>query len=233
MTNTQRTDRLVPVLMTALLILMVLAAPAFGAVMRTFDNDIGGMEKLTIYGYLEHRDVGGNPGGYLRFDGQNTFGIFTRDAAFTGDYIAQGYDQIACDLTVFLYQMTNFKPQIILRAGPTVPAWYYPLNDFQAVTNTWHHYTAPIDFSWSDDQAMAHGWMRDTGPDFSFADTLHQVKLVGLRIPYAPIAAATLGLDNFYVGKTPVPLSERLRQQTAPMERTVLPRTLPAPIKPR
>lgn len=207
-----------------MLSLLTWYSSAFGA-KETFNTDIAGMQKLTIYGSLEHHPEGGNSGGYLRFDGQDKFGVFTQAEAFTGDYAAQGHEQIACDLTVFLFQMTAFKPQFVIRAGPASPIWYYTLSTFEPIANEWRHYAAQIDPLWTDTEAMAHGWQRDPGQETSFAETLRQVRQVGLRVKYTPITSAVLGLDNFYLGKTPAAPQDRVKLHTAPLPTT--PKSIP------
>ena len=128
---------------------------------------------------------------------------------------------------VFIHQISAFKPQVIIRAGSTVPAWYYQINNYTNQAGVWRHYEVPMNGAWTDQQAYAAGWQRDTGPAISFANTMRQVWKVGVRLKYPQQAAAYLGVDNFTVRRAPITLHktptlrmQRFKRQKQPMRRT-------------
>ena len=202
-----------------------------------FEGGMNGWERASSNFVVEYRSDGGNPGGWIKAGANDTSGFITKTGPFIGNYQDAGYREIAVDFRADLLQLTNFKPEMILRASPSVAGWRYEFVDLKVEAGTWQPLAAPVDPDWSDAQAQAAGWVRDTGPAISFADTLCQVWVVGVRLRYPPITAAHWGIDNFELRTTAQnvpaspeepdePADTERRQRLAPVTRTLSPEVL-------
>lgn len=195
------------------------------AVTEPFDNGLGVWEKGTYYSQLEYRATGGNPGGYMMFHGSDRIGLATKSVPYVGDYASAGYDEITVDLNVQLMPIVGPKPEVMIRAGAAVAGWAYTLTTFTPQGGVWQHFAVPMNANWSDAEAVAAGWVRDTGTEISFADTMRSVWNVGVRLKYVLTTAAFIGVDNFSVHKkSQPPAITTPRKMIEPRAPTLTPR---------
>ncbi len=134
-------------------------------------------------GNLEQKSTGGQPRGFLHLKGymKMILGMRTRRTQFIGKFSRPG--AIAFDLKYKVQQLTNYKAYVILVNCSFINGsnWIY---EVQAPGNyTWQHVSVPFNPSWSDQQAIAAGWARQTeSPPISWDQTMKDLKWVGFYL---------------------------------------------------
>lgn len=185
-------------------------ADAAAAGMETFDDDEAGWVQNTTAAIVSRVAVGGNPGGYLQAERDLEGPSFDIGAAvhaqegtiFTGDYAAAGIHEVTVDLVFMtgppVAAISNFADAgVRFRYDGSHNGWLFPLTD-EFPLNQWNTYsTGLFDPTWSDNEALAAGWLQDGGMNKTFAETMAHVDIaeVRLRSPYDESSVA--GIDNF------------------------------------
>ncbi len=165
--------------------------------------------------FNDNSGIGGNPGGWLRgvrganpiFQMNGSGGIFNGNyGTLFGPQLTVGYDAYVEDGGFSGIRLT-------LRNTASTTDWRYDWDlsaDPQVKADGWVHFSAPIDASWTDAQAVANGWILAAGSG-SWASAVADVSsgsyLVlltgGAALPTG--SAYALGIDNFAVTAVPEP----------------------------
>jgi hypothetical protein len=186
--------------------------------------ELAGWEKGTMNTFTEYHDSNGNPGGHIRAYGNLTTGIINKQPEFTGNYIQKNYNNISLDIRVNLQQLANFKPSIQIRYSPSYAGWNYELADFTNDASLWQHFEVYFDPTWSDADAMAHGWTPSTGPSKTFQETLAHVGSISVRGHYPQFTSKNLSFDNFKLSHAAAPPPEPAQpEETSESEETSQP----------
>mgnify|MGYP001439585418 CR=1 FL=1 len=166
------------------------------------DESIGEWYMNSNSGTLERRLTGGLPGGFLHMKGFKPYiiGMRTRRPEFTGKYLRPG--AVSFDLKYKIQQITNYKVYVMLVNCSAIIGsnWIFELQipgDY-----TWEHVSVLFDPSWTDQQAIAAGWKRQTeSPPVSWAQTLYHLRWIGIYVEtFSPTAyLCEIGTDNFLV----------------------------------
>ena len=115
---------------------------------------------------------GGNPDGYLKGEKSGPVMIQTETPPFTGNYVTGGIREISVDIQLFSGDNVS-GPLFRIRQDAYSNGWYYDFSGTLTIDGQWHHYVAPVNPYWDDQQAQDAGWIPMDNPVVvSFADTL-------------------------------------------------------------
>ena len=142
---------------------------------------------------------------YAHTNGNFDYGFFNgTDTALKGSFAA-GLWTVSLDLAVGLDSAHNwlrFRYQ-----DSTFNGWRY---DFGALAGQssdnilWHALSVSFDTTWSDAQAMAHGWSQEGGPVVSWAQNMSNAYGTELRLQRNTSNGDDALMDNFRL-QAPVP----------------------------
>jgi hypothetical protein len=206
----KRTSRL-PIL-SALTVVVVVCTPAgsaFADAVPYFagwdvSGDTANWRRNTSVSSIAVVDTGGNPGGYLftsgTASGTSDIGALANEFLVpdvTGDYSGTPW-VVSFDL---LFISGNFdNAWLRFRFSAFTNGWRLPLTNSFPV-GQWLHFTATFDPAWSDSEAVAAGWERESNSP-SWSQTMSDVYTTEIRISAEGFAEA--GIDNFSL----VPVTE-------------------------
>ncbi len=198
-----KTAKRLPIFSTLVVVVVVFttAAPAFADAVPYFagwdvSGDTAGWLRNTSASNLAVVDTGGNPGGYLRTfgDSSGTLDIGAVANKFlvpdvTGDYSGTRW-VVSFDL---LFISGNFdNAWLRFRFSVFTNGWRLPLTNSFPI-GQWHHFTVAFDPAWSDSEAVAAGWVRESN-SVSWSQTMSDVFTTEIRI--SAEASAEAGIDN-------------------------------------
>jgi hypothetical protein len=205
-----KTAKRLPIFSTLVVVVVVFttAAPAFADAVPYFagwdvSGDTAGWLRNTIASNLAVVDTGGNPGGYLRTfgDASGTLDIGAVANKFlvpdvTGDYSGTPW-VVSFDL---LFISGNFdNAWLRFRFSVFTNGWRLPLtNSFPM--GQWRHFTVTFDPAWSDSEAVAAGWVRESN-SVSWSQTMSDVFTTEIRI--SAEGSAEAGIDNYRLAPVP------------------------------
>ena len=167
-------------------------------------GNLAGWFPNTIDSTVVNPGAGGNPDGYLetRRSGAFSIGAATDVAAATGSF-----GGMAWTANVDLIGLAGTTSDVFLRfrfQDSSHNGWRYRLAG--DLGDTWTTFGVTFDTSWSDADAMAHGWTTDLAGGFgsvSWAETMTNVFTTEIRIDGTRTLLA--GIDNFSLSAAPVP----------------------------
>jgi len=111
---------------------------------------------------------------------------------YIGDYGALGYVTVQCSLRFFTPGFTDVRFRVRY-LDSSHNGWYIPLTeDFS--TGEWRTVTKQFDPNWSDEDAMAAGWVQEPVSG-TFAETMANVYTCGIRV--LGVENLGMGIDNF------------------------------------
>jgi hypothetical protein len=204
---------------------MLIAGLSWGAVIgtETFDTDAAGFTANTISSVVVWDGIGGNPDGHIktrRDTGQPLsfdIGAIGPNGAFGGNYGLAGVTGAKADFAAFTDNITSVRFRFRLNDGGVSNGWSYLLDD-TFTPGTWESYMAPINPLWTDMEAEAAGWERDssvygTDPldDRSWATIMANVLGIEIRVASGlgrqQDPSALAGIDNVGLvgGEVPEP----------------------------
>jgi hypothetical protein len=161
-------------------------------------GDLAGWLQSTAFDHVEVVDTGGNPGGYLSSESSYPppyyAGAKTYKTEFTDNYTVASKTKISFDFNVFngleniygIYLRFRYKDS-------TYNGWKYLFSN-PSTMNVWNTYTVTFDPNWTDSEATAAGWIKEsTSPSFSM--TLADVYTCSVRVEGGGLMST--GIDNF------------------------------------
>jgi len=192
------------------LTLVLITGPAFADAIPYFagwdvSGDLAGWNPNGIASNLAVVDAGGNPGGYLLTFGNagatldigalaNKFKV----PAVTGDYSGTPW-VVSFDLLFINGNFDNAWLRFRFQSS-AFNGWRLPLtNSFPL--GQWTPFTVTFDPAWSDSEAIAAGWVRESGPTVSWSQTMSDVFSTEIRISAEGFSEA--GIDNFSLNPVP------------------------------
>lgn len=173
------------------------------------NGDLHGWFANTIGSGLNNPGFAGNPDGFLvtRVTGTSGFpiGAATDLPAATGDFSGALWTA-KFDLTGGFNADTISDIWLRFRfQDATFNGWKYRVDG--AIDSSWKTYSVSFDPSWTDAQAMAHGWRTDLPTGFAsvgWSQTLSNVYTTEIRIA-GSASDYRVGIDNFSLTASPVP----------------------------
>lgn len=196
--------RLAVVLVVAMTTATTDKANAAAVGTENFDAGIPDWYGSVFNGSVTHSATGGNPNGYLATisvpDFPNIIGATNSSSDYSGDFTAAGISNVMVDLNFYAGDFTDALIRFRYKNGG-FNGWTYSLTSTFA--NSWESFSVTFDPSWTDAQATANGWTRESRST-SFAnlwtDVLYsEVRLLGSS---GNLAA---GIDNYALKTVPEP----------------------------
>jgi len=179
-------------------------------VFESFETGLAGWQPFISKTKAIHESSGGNPGGFIKADGQTELGFTTIDPKYTGNYSNKGFVEFEVDL-VALQCVSVTKPQILVRFDAGDNGWSFPFNDFSCNHKTWKTYKAPFKTSWSDAEAKAAGWVQVNGSTKTFSETMNHVGRLGLYMSVS-WKISQIGMDNFRINAKDMPVQKNVKK---------------------
>ncbi len=183
------------------------AAPAWSAAIYSEDWSGGttaGWEANTTSVSVSHDAAIGNPPGSLRSDRDGPFdsGALSGLADLSGNYALPGvttwtvsFDLDADSNVTDAWLRYRFQDS-------TFNGWRY---SFGVPLDGFNSYSVTFSPTWSDIEAIANGWVQESGPVVSWAETMTNVYRTELRLA-SSASTATSYFDNFnQTSRTAVP----------------------------
>ena len=134
--------------------------------------------------------TGGQSGAYLHSSG-NISGATNDTPSHTGDLSQAQQVEISFDLKYFTTALSIAYLRLRYKSF-AYNGWKLPFTD-SFEEEGWIHYTITIDPMWSDDQAQAQGWIRESN-SATFQETMADIYKVEIRITGSN---AEIGIDNY------------------------------------
>jgi len=157
-------------------------------------SDVNGWNGLVGTTILVHLD-GGNPGGYLQTENDVRVMIASNSPPFSGDYTAGGISEISVDVQLISGVDVTY-PSLRLRRDYSSNGWIFQFDETLTPDGLWHHFSVPVNSTWTDQQAQDAGWQpMDTPIVVSFFETMSN--LTELLISVNGVAIGdVVGFDN-------------------------------------
>lgn len=193
-----------------LMITMLLPLTANAAVPTSdgWDNgDLSGWRRNTAWTNVSVVNSGGNVDGYLLSvsdpggNPSRTIGALSEEDRYAGDFQTPNIKNAAVDLNL----LNGSVQHVYLRFryhDDTYNGWFYEITG-TLNTNEWSHFSVTFDPSWTDSEAVAAGWAKESNTP-TFSETMQDVYTTEIRVLSSAedINDTRIGIDNFRIGLT-------------------------------
>jgi len=170
-------------------------------------TDTNGWQQGTTSTTLLRDDTTGNPVSSLVLRRILAAPIFDLGAtselpAVSGDYTGAPMWMVSFDV---LYDQGNFADTWLRfrYQDPTFDGWHKDVAD--VFPNSWESYSVMFDPSWTDGEAMANGWVDETGGGVSWQTLMGDVYHPEVRLLLGDEESAIGHIDNFVLKSVPEP----------------------------
>lgn len=177
--------------------------PTMTGVNEAFDSGLAGWESCISKIKVNHETTGGNPGGFIKADGQMEVGFTSIAPQYTGNYAQRHLGDFEMDIKPFECVSPYFRPAMVVRFDATDNGWSYKFEDFSCDNKVWKTFKAPFSSTWTDDEAKAAGWTQESLSKKTFAETMQHAGRIKMAMNVS-WKKTILGMDNFRISlKTP------------------------------